>query len=212
MTAIAIHIMTVRNMNIIDTKMNGKIKVRTATSGDAQALLDIYAYYVEHTTLTFEYEVPSLEEFQSRITHILKHYPYLVAELDNEIIGYAYAGRFQLRAAYAWNAEMTIYLKQNMRRRGVGRKLYSLLEEILKAQGVVKTIAVITLPIDGYSDFNSMQFHERMGYHLAGRMDYCGYKFGNWYTTICMDKMIGIPEEKMYDVKDFEDVRGKFGI
>ena len=189
--------------------MDKKMKIRVAKIEDAQALLDIYAYYVEHSALTFEYEVPSLEEFQGRIKHVLEHYPYLVAEADDEIIGYAYAGRFHPRAAYAWNAEMTIYLKQNMRRCGVGRKLYSALEEILKEQGIVKTIAIITLPIDEYSDFNSMQFHERMGYHLAGRMDYCGHKFGRWYSIIYMDKIVGIPAEEMCKIKDFGELSGR---
>lgn len=192
--------------------MDTKIKIRTAKVDDAQALLDIYKYYIEHSALTFEYEVPTLEEFQGRIAHILQHYPYLVAESAGEIIGYAYAGRFQPRAAYAWNAEMTIYLNPNIRRQGVGRKLYTLLEEILKEQGIVKTIAVITFPIDEYSDFNSMQFHEKMGYHLAGKMDYCGYKFGRWYSTIYMDKRINTPAEKMCAIKDFEDIREKFGL
>lgn len=192
--------------------MNTKIAIRTAKPDDAQALLDIYAYYVEHTTLTFEYEVPTVEDFQGRITHILEHYPYLAAESDGEIIGYAYAGRFHPRAAYEWNAEMTIYLKPDVRRQGVGRKLYSLIEEILKEQGIVKTIAIITMPIDEYSDFNSMQFHESMGYQLSCRMDHCGYKFERWYSIIYMDKVIGTPAEKMCHIRDFEEVRGKFGI
>lgn len=192
--------------------MDTKIKIRVAKLDDAQALLDIYGDYVEHSAITFEYEVPTLEEFQYRLTHILEHYPYLVAELDDEIIGYAYAGRFKLRAAYAWNAEMTIYLKKDVRRQGIGRKLYSLLEQILAEQGVVKAIAIIALPTDEYTDFNSMQFHKKMGYHLSGQMDYCGYKFGRWYSTICMDKVIGTPAEEMYGIKDFEEIRGRFGL
>ena len=192
--------------------MDTEIKIRTATPEDADALLEIYGYYVKHSALTFEYEVPSTEEFRGRIAHILEHYPYLVAEADNEIIGYAYAGRFHPRKAYAWNVEMTIYLKKDARRKGVGRKLYSLMEEILKEQGIVKAIAVITFPSDEYSDYNSMQFHEKMGYKLAGRLDWCGYKFGRWYSTIYMDKVIGTPAEDMSEIVDFEAVRGKFGL
>lgn len=192
--------------------MDTNIKIRTADVADAQALLDIYGYYVENTALTFEYEVPTLENFQSRIAHIQEHYPYLVAELDGEIIGYAYAGRFHSRAAYGWNAEMTIYLKHDIRRQGVGKALYRLLEDILTQQGIVKAIAVITFPSDEYSDFNSMQFHEKMGYHLAGRMDFCGHKFGRWYSTIYMDKIIGTPSEKMNNIKDFEKIRENFGL
>ena len=192
--------------------MDSKIKIRAARLDDARVLLGIYKYYVENTALTFEYKVPTLEDFRGRIANILEHYPYLVAEQDGEIVGYAYAGRFRQRAAYAWNVETTIYLKHDLRRKGIGRMLYSLLEEILKVQGVVKEVALITFPSDEFSDFNSMQFHERMGYHLAGRLDYCGYKLGRWYSTISMDKIIGNPAENMCAIKDFEEVRERFGL
>ena len=85
--------------------------IRTATANDAEAILNIYAYYVENTAITFEYDVPTLEEFTQRIENTLKKYPYLVAEKDGEILGYAYAGVFKDRAAYDWSAETTIYLK-----------------------------------------------------------------------------------------------------
>lgn len=186
--------------------------IRAARIGDAGPLRDIYAYYVENTALTFEYEVPSLEEFQNRMAHTLARYPYLVAESEDGIVGYSYAGRFHPRAAYAWNAETTVYLKPGSRRQGVGRMLYTRMEEILREQGIVKTIAIITLPVDAYSDFNSMQFHEKMGYGHAGRMDFSGFKFGRWYSTICMDKIISAPKENMEPVRAFDDVRKKFGL
>lgn len=194
---------------ILDEK---KINIRVATLDDAQDILNIYSYYVEHSSLTFEYDVPTLEEFKGRISKTLEFYPYLVAELDGEIIGYAYAGRFHPRAAYAWDAEMSIYLKKDVRGRGIGKNLYLLLENILKEQHIIKTIAHITLPVDEYSDFNSMQFHEHMGYHLAGRIDYLGYKFGRWYTGTYMDKLIGTPLDNMPEVCSFNEVRDKFGL
>ena len=98
-----------------------EITIRTADLGDAEKLAAIYAYYVKNTSLTFEYDVPSVSEFRERIRRTREHYPYLVAEEAGEIIGYAYAGRFQPRAAYAWNAEMSIYLKHGVQRRGIGR-------------------------------------------------------------------------------------------
>lgn len=90
--------------------MDSEITIRTAAIEDAQALLDIYAYYVEETAITYEYDVPSLAEFESRIAHTLEKYPYLVAEMDGKIVGYSYAGAFHPRAAYHWGAEMTVYL------------------------------------------------------------------------------------------------------
>ena len=188
------------------------ITIRTARMEDVKELLDIYGYYVKNTAVTFEYEVPTLEEFENRISDILEKYPYLVAESDEGIVGYAYAGRYHPRAAFAWSAEMAIYLKKDIRQSGIGRMLYTRLEEILKKQGVVKTIAHITMPIDEYSDFNSMQFHEKVGYRIAGKFENIGYKFGRWYSTIWMDKMIGVPGERMETVKNFEEVRAKFQL
>lgn len=88
-----------------------EIKIRTAKVEDAEKLLDIYSYYVKKTAVTFEYEVPSVEEFQERIRHISSHYPYLIAEEEGEIIGYSYADRLRPRAAFGWDVEVTIYLK-----------------------------------------------------------------------------------------------------
>lgn len=188
------------------------VTIRTANVDDVNDLLEIYRYYVEKTAVTFEYDVPTLEEFQKRISHTLEKYPYLVAESQEEILGYAYAGRYHPRAAFSWSAEMAIYLKKDIRQKGIGRKLYTRLEEILKEQGVVKTIAHITMPIDEYSDFNSRQFHEKMGYRITGKFENIGYKFGRWYSTIWMDKMIGELRENVVDVKLFEEVREQFGL
>lgn len=188
------------------------IKIRTATIEDAEKLLEIYKYYIKETAVTFEYEVPSVEEFQNRIRNVLEHYPYLVAEADGEIIGYSYAGQFHPRAAYAWNAEMTIYLKHGIQRNGVGRQLYTMMENILREQGLLNLISVITKPVDEYSDFNSVQFHEKMGYILEGELKNSGYKFNRWYTTYYMVKTIGTPQEEMLPIRDFDEVREKFGL
>lgn len=188
------------------------IKIRTATVEDAEKLLEIYAYYIKNTTVTFEYEVPSVEEFRERISHILEHYPYFVAENKGEIIGYSYAGRFHPRAAFGWDVEMTVYLNQKVRRAGVGRQLYALMEEVLREQGVVRAISLIVKPEDEYSDYNSIQFHEKMGYRYAGELKDCGYKFHRWYTLVYMDKQIGVTQENMLPVRDFAAVREKFGL
>lgn len=198
------------NSDMDQCRTNIDVTIRTAKPEDAQSLVEIYAFYVENTALTYECTVPTLEEFQDRITQTLEQYPFLVAEDAGEIIGYACAHVYHPWEAYAWNAETTIYMKQGIYRRGVGRKLYSLLEEILKEQGVVKVIAKITLPVDAYTDFKSRQFHEKMGYRLAGRLDHCGFKFNRWYTTICMDKLIGTPAPEMRPVRSFAEVRGGF--
>ena len=109
-----------------------EIKIRAATEADAAEILNIYAPYITDTAITFEYDVPTLEEFTGRIRHTLEKYPYLVAVRDSEIIGYAYAGAFYGRAAYDWSAETTIYVKKGCRHSGVGKLLYQALETALK--------------------------------------------------------------------------------
>lgn len=104
------------------------ITIRPVSTADSQALLDIYRPYVEHTAITFEYEVPTAEEFTRRIRHTLKRYPYLAAEKDGQLLGYAYAGPFHERAAYDWCAEVSIYIRTDARGTGIGKnsmKLWS---------------------------------------------------------------------------------------
>ena len=169
------------------------ILIREASVEDAARLLEIYAYYVEKTAITFEYDVPSLEEFRGRIRHIKERYPYLVIERNGVIEGYAYAGVFKDRAAYDRSCEMTIYLDRGAVGGGLGRKLYEALEEALKAQGMLNLYACIGYPDvpDEYLDYNSAQFHEHLGYRTVGTFHQCGYKFGRWYSMIWMEKMIG---------------------
>ena len=119
------------------------ITIRNATLADAPRILEIYAYYVEHTVITFEYDVPSLAEFEGRMRDIMKKYPYLVIERDGRIEGYAYAHAFVGRAAYDWAAELTIYLDHDARRGGLGRALYEALADRLKAMGVLNLYACI---------------------------------------------------------------------
>lgn len=134
-------------------QVNGKgwgkareITVRTATVNDAASLVEIYRPYVEKTAITFETEVPSVEDFAQRIAKTLVHYPYLVAEHMGKIIGYAYAGTFYGRAAYAWTVETSVYVAQNDAGHGTGRALYEALEAELKAKGIQCMLACLTVP------------------------------------------------------------------
>ena len=177
------------------------ITIRTAVPEDAQALLDIYAPYVEHTAITFEYEVPSVEEFSSRIRHTLQKYPYLVAEENGRLLGYAYASPFHDRPAYDWSVETSIYVDQKIRHKGVGKKLHDALEAALKEQGILNMNACIAYPPaddDEYLDKNSVEFHSHMGYRLVGEFYKCGYKFHRWYNMVWMEKLIGdhLPDQK----------------
>ena len=123
------------------------MEVRLATPQDAEELLEIYRYYVEHTAITFEYETPSITEFRQRIKQTLKRYPYLAAvDGHGKIVGYAYASSFKNRAAYDWSVETTIYVDKDVKQQGIGKKLYEALEEILRKQHVINLDACITDP------------------------------------------------------------------
>ena len=173
------------------------ITIRTAAVDDAAALLAIYAPYVKETAITFEYEVPSLEEFQGHIAHTLRRYPYIVAVENGEILGYAYTGPFGERAAYRWSVETSIYLRQDVRGKGLGKRLYAELERISKAQNVQNLYACIAYPDhdDAYLTGNSVAFHTHLGFTPVGRFPHCAYKFGTWYNMTWMEKTLGKHEE-----------------
>lgn len=173
--------------------MQDKMIIRNVFPEDARQLLDIYAYYVEKTAITFEYGVPSVEEFRERICRTLTRYPYLAAEENGRLLGYAYAGPFVGREAYDWSCELTIYLEHTWVKKGIGKALYAALENELKRMGILNLYACIGLPEteDEYLTRNSADFHAHMGFVEAGRFRKCGYKFGRWYDMIWMEKMLG---------------------
>ncbi len=167
--------------------------IRSARPEDADALLSIYAPYVEHTAVTFEYETPSPAAFSRRIAETLKAYPYPVLEDGGKIQGYAYAGPFKNRAAYDWAVETTVYVRQDAHGMGYGRALYAALEEELKRRHFLNAYACIAYSEreDETLSLASPKFHEAMGYRLCGTFRRCGYKFGRWYDMIWMEKMLG---------------------
>lgn len=168
------------------------MNIRKATVADAEDLLKIYAPYVEKTAISFEYDVPSVEEFASRIENTLVNYPYFVAEDNGKIIGYCYCSAFKLREAYRYSVETTIYLEEDAWGKGVGRALYEKLEEVLKLQNVTNLNACIaSCDIEDETLTNaSSRFHEHMGYRLVGEFCKCGYKFNRWYNMVWMEKFI----------------------
>lgn len=169
------------------------IKIRSAVIEDAGRILQIYDYYVRNTAVTFEYDTPSLHEFQERMEKIMRRYPYLVIEKDGIIQGYSYAGPFVGRAAYDWSCEVTVYLEPDARRCGMGRMLYEALERALGQMGILNLYACIGYPEkeDEYLTADSAEFHAHLGFQRAGKFYKCGYKFGRWYHMVWMEKIIG---------------------
>lgn len=174
------------------------MKIEKVCVADATELLNIYAPYVKDTAISFEYDVPSIEEFESRIQNISQKYPYIKAVENGEIVGYAYAGPFKMRKAYDYSVETTIYVRKDCKKMGIGRALYDSLESALCSMGILNMNACIA-DIDTeyeYLNRDSFHFHEKMGFSLVGRFHNSGYKFGRWFDMIWMEKMIGDHVEK----------------
>lgn len=159
--------------------------LRIATESDLAEILAIYAPYVTHSTATFEYDVPAEGEFLQRFRTITAQFPWLVWEEEGKILGYAYASPPYSRAAYAWCAEPSVYLRQEATGRGIGKKLYAALEAILLLQGYQVLYALITSENTG-----SLAFHKRLGY--VTRVDFpdCGFKFGRWLGVSWLEKRL----------------------
>ncbi len=186
--------------------------IRIVSPEDAEELLDIYAPYIRDTAVTFEYTVPSVEEFKARIRHTMEKFPYLAAVRDGEIIGYVYAGPLHPRAAYAWSVETSIYVKKDKKNLGTGKLLYEALEKVLKEQNILSVNACIAYPEveDEYLTKDSVRFHFHMGYKKAAEFHKCAYKFGRWYNMVWMEKHIGDHIDDPAEPRTFEEVRGRF--
>ena len=190
-----------------------EMDIRIASPEDAKELLAIYAPYVLKTAITFEYDVPSEAEFRGRIERTLAKYPYLKAVVNGETVGYAYAGPFHSRAAYAWGVESSVYVREDMRRLGVGEGLYQKLEEALRMQNILNVNACIATPAkeDEHLTMGSVRFHERMGYRMVGEFSQCGYKFGRWYNMVWMEKHLGEHAHNPAPVRLFPEIAEAFG-
>ena len=159
--------------------------IRPATEKDIPEILAIYAPYVEHSTATFEYDVPCLRSFTQRFLDITAQFPWLVWEEEGRILGYAYASPPYSRAAYSWCAEPSIYLREEARGKGIGKKLYTVLEKILEQQGYHVLYVLITA-----ENKSSICFHRKMGYETKVEFSNCGYKFHRWLGLVWMEKRI----------------------
>lgn len=158
--------------------MSSNSTVRIAEISDAAAIQAIYAPMVERTAISFELESPSVEEMAKRIKSTLPTYPYLVAERDGQVIGYAYASQHRAREAYRWSVDVTVYIAPNAHRSGVGRALYDVLLPTLKRQGFHAAYAGIALPNDG-----SVGLHEALGFAHIGTYPEVGFKHGVWHDV-----------------------------
>ena len=157
--------------------------IRIATEADVAQMLAIYAPYIENTTITFEYHVPTEMEFLERFRRITTRFPWLVWEENGRILGYAYGSAPFERDAYRWCAEDSVYLLPEAQGKGIGSRLCLALEKVLFYQGFRRIYALITA-----ENKKSVIFHQKLGYTLRAELPDTGYKFGRWIGVVWMDK------------------------
>ncbi|WP_105108010.1 GNAT family N-acetyltransferase [Streptococcus suis] len=161
------------------------IEIRSARLEDAAELVAIYAPYVEKTAITFETQVPTVGEFASRIEKTVGKFPYLVAEEEGRVVGYAYASTYKDRAAYDWTVELSVYVSNFARGKGIGSLLYDAIEEDLKARGFKNFLACIALPNPA-----SLALHKKRGYEQVAHFKNVGYKFDTWHDIVWLQKSL----------------------
>lgn len=153
--------------------------VRLARPADAAGCLEIYRPLVASTAISFETEPPGETAFAARVSGALESLPWLVYESEHGVVaGYAHASPHRARDAYRWSAEVSVYVRDSHRRRGVARSLYTSLFRCLRHQGYVNAYAGIALPNEA-----SVAFHEAMGFEWVGVYRQVGFKLGRWHDV-----------------------------
>ena len=186
--------------------MEEAVCVRAAAPEDAEQLLEIYTPFVisEDSSLSnvsFELAAPDVEEFRQRIQDISKQFPYLVGEVNGQILGYVYCHPYRERLAYQWSVEVTIYLAPAGQGKGLGRVLYEAMEEILRLQGITMLYSCITL-----GNEHSIKMHEALGYRLIGTFTNSGYKNGQWLDTVWLEKQLQPCPKQPDNIKSWREL------
>ena len=164
------------------------LSIRNAAESDIPAITAIYAVEVSDFVNTYEYEVPDEAEMLRRMQDILaRGFPYLVAEADGEVVGYAYAGSFRSRAAYHWVVENSVYGAAIAQGRGIGAALLQALIDACQARGFRQMVAVIGEP----TNTASIRLHERFGFRHIGTFPGIAWKHGRWLDTVFMQRALG---------------------
>ncbi len=153
-----------------------KLSVREALDADADAIARIYNYYIENTVITFEEEPVAPQVMAQRMADIrAANLPWLVAEIESAVVGYAYASKWKVRSAYRYSVETTIYLEQGREGRGIGKRLYAELLSLLRVRGIHVAIGGAALPNDA-----SVALHENLGFERVATFHQVGFKHNRW--------------------------------
>lgn len=177
------------------------MKMRIATVADATEILAIYEYYILNTAITFEYDIPTVADFERRIAGTLEKYPYIVGEVDGKVVGYAYVSAFKGRAAYDWSVETSIYVDKDFHGLGLGKILYDKLDELCKLQNITNMNACIAYP-----NPESVEFHKKVGYETVAHFHKCAYKLDQWFDMIWMEKFIADHDDPPKNVVPFSQL------
>lgn len=177
--------------------------IRTATPADAAGLRAIFQHYIEKP-VTFLYRMPTEEEIAWTVMDVLCRYPYLVAEEEGRLLGYAYAHPLREYVAYGWDAELTIYLAPEATRKGVGTRLYTALIGLLRLQGVKNVYGCVTTPNPA-----SESLHRKLGFAHVGGFHQTGYKSGKWQDVVWFEKNIAPCEGEPEPVIPFPQLDGE---
>lgn len=165
-----------------------KAEIRMVTLEDAEEIYEIYEPYILNTVVSFEYDKVPLEVFKERIRKVTGTYPWLVYTVDDEIAGYAYCSLHRERAAYAWDCECSVYIKDTYHKQGIGTVLYKALFELAEAQGIYNIYSLICVPNEG-----SVALHKKFGFTEVGTYYKTAYKFGEWLDLLVMEKRLREP-------------------
>jgi phosphinothricin acetyltransferase len=182
--------------------MNSDFEIRLIEQTDAQATLNIYAPYVQQTAVSFEYEVPTIQEWEKRIETYSNDCPWLVCEQQGKVVGYAYAGKHRSRVAYAWSAELAVYILEQFHGFGIAAALYKTLFDLLRLQGYVNALAGVTIP-----NAKSENFHLKMGFEDVGIYKNVGYKIGDWHSTRWFQLALQPHEKEPKKPRSFSEIQ-----
>jgi L-amino acid N-acyltransferase YncA len=177
------------------------VTFRPVEESDMPRIRHIYDYYVNLSTVTFDYETPSIETMTETMRDITKHYPYIVCTKDSEVIGYAYAHAISPREAYKWTVELSIYLAREACGQGYGQALYTRLLKLLHVQNVQTAYACVTSP-----NPESERMHRKMGFTLLSTWTRSGYKFGQWRDVVWFEKRLGNCPSPTPELIDFKQL------
>ena len=176
-------------------------KIEIAKKENSTDIKNIYSHYILNTTFSFEYVVPTRLEFEKRITNTLNFFPYLVYKIDGQIVGYAYAGKHAERAAYGYNATISVYVDKSFTGKKIGVRLYNSVLEILALQNIINVYAIIS-----GGNNHSIAMHEKIGFENVATFKNTGYKNGQWIDLVWLQKTLNTYSTPPKEVVNFNNI------